>query len=177
MDVEADADAGSEGRVRKEVSRGDTPRLEMSNGRGRKQEMWTKTVLAHSLALSSPMRPPACMQIETRGSLARSPERGGKKSFKTGKRMSTTLARSASATNLAPLEGGREDISCYCNRRRRRRCCLLFLPFLRKGNGGAKRSFITQATATATARPTGFFSSHFLHWPRDAVVVSGRLAR
>ena len=56
-----------------------------------------------------------------------------------------------------------------------RRCRFLFLPFLRKGNGGAKRSFITQAAAAA-ARPTGLFSSFFVLPPLSAQRSSGERA-
>ena len=112
MDVEADADAGSEGRVGKEVSRGDTPRLEMSNGRGRKQEMWTKTALAHSLALSSPMRPPARLYANRNPWLARSLARSGeegRKVLKQGKECPRHWrGRPRPPTSLRRREGGRE---------------------------------------------------------------------
>ena len=170
MDGEADADAA---RCRergkswdfggKSAERGNTPRLEMSNGRTRKKARDVDEEDeegARSLAPAA--RPTACMQIETRGSLARSVGRQRRnKSFKTGKRMSTTLARSVGRsrsvgrprppTSLRPPDR-REDISCCCYHRHRR--CFLFLSFSGKGNGGAKRSFITQAAWRRRRRGT-----------------------
>ena len=174
-DGEADADAGSEGRVGKEVRRGDTPRLEMSNGRGRKQEMWTRTALSPARARSL-ARSLACMQIETRGSAGRRGRgRGeGRKVLKQGKecpRQWRGRPRPPHHTNPALPEKGRIYLLLP------RRCRFLFLPFLRKGNGGAKRSFITQAAAAAAAaRPTGLFSSFFVLPPLSAQRSGGERA-
>ena len=87
MDGEADADAA---RCRergkswdfggKSAERGDTPRLEMSNGRTRKKARDVDEEGAPSLAPAA--RPTACMQIETRGSLARSLSRETEKEQK-----------------------------------------------------------------------------------------------
>ena len=101
-----------------------------------------------SLALS---RPPACMQIETRGSAGRV------KVLKQGKECPRHWrGRPRPPASLHRREGRRIYLATATtdHRRRRRRCCLLFL---RKGNGGAKRSFITPPAAgatTTTARPT-----------------------
>ena len=107
------------------------------------------------------VRPPDRLYANRNRRLARSVVRlatgGGRKVLKQGKECPRQWRGRPRPPTAAGQRHGGEDISWCCHRLRRLRC-FLFLLFLGKGNGGAKRSFITREAAaaarTTTARPT-----------------------
>ena len=146
-----------------EVGRGDTPRLEMSNGRTDADEEESKgggrgqgsLARSHAPSLS---RPPDRLYANRNRRLARSFPRcvatgGRRKVLKQGKECPRQWRGRPRPPTAAGQRHGGEDISWCCHRLRRLRC-FLFLLFLGKGNGGAKRSFITREAAAAAARTT-----------------------